>query len=74
MLEHDNEAPAAYPEVHYLTAPLRAKARALGDPDGINLWAGQAYRLAVEAPLGEIVERWRADLARLGEPVNRRER
>ena len=74
MLEHDNEAPAAYPEVHYLTAPLRAKARALGDADGINLWAGQAYRLAVEAPLGEIVERWRADLARLGQPVNKRER
>jgi nitronate monooxygenase len=64
MLEHDGRAPAAYPEIHYLTAPLRAEARALGDADGINLWAGQAYRLAVEATVGEIVERWRADLAR----------
>jgi nitronate monooxygenase len=65
MLEHDGRAPAAYPEIHFLTAPLRAKARALGDADGINLWAGQAYRLAVEAPAGEIVQRWRAELAEL---------
>lgn len=65
MLEHHGRAPAAYPEIHYLTAPLRAKARALGDADGINLWAGQAYHLAVEATAGEIVERWRVDLARL---------
>jgi nitronate monooxygenase len=65
LLEHDSDAPAAYPEIHYLTAPLRAASRALGDADGINLWAGQAYRLAVEAPAGEIVERWQAELARL---------
>jgi nitronate monooxygenase len=65
MLEHDDGAPAAYPEIHYLTAPLRAKARALGDADGLNLWAGQAYHLAVETTAREIVERWQADLARL---------
>ena len=65
MLEHDHGAPAAYPEIHYLTAPLRAKARALGDADGLNLWAGQAYHLAVETTAGEIVERWQAELARL---------
>lgn len=65
LLEHDGLAPAAYPEVHFLTAPLRAKARTLGDADGINLWAGQAYGLAVEAPAGELVERWHAELTRL---------
>jgi nitronate monooxygenase len=63
--DHGGSAPAAYPEVHALTAPLRAKARELGDADGINLWAGRAYRLAVEAPAGEIVERWGAELASL---------
>ena len=66
MLEHDGLAPAAYPEIHFLTAPLRAKARALGDADGINLWAGQAYGLAVEAPAGAIIERWHVDLTRSG--------
>jgi nitronate monooxygenase len=65
MVEHGESAPAAYPEIHYLTAPLRARARALGDADGINLWAGQAYQLAVEATAGEIIERWASALARL---------
>jgi len=65
MLEHDQSAPAAYPEVHYLTAPLRSRARELGDSEGLNLWAGQAYRLAVEAPAAEILACWQADLTRL---------
>ena len=58
MEEHDEDAPRAYPEIHYMTAPLRARARELDDPDGINLWAGQSYRLAEEAPVAELVERW----------------
>jgi nitronate monooxygenase len=51
-------APKAYPQVHYLTAPIRAAARAAGDADGVNLWAGQAYHLAEAVPAGELVERW----------------
>ncbi len=39
-------APHAYPEVHHLTAPLRAHGRQAGDPDLVNLWAGQAHSLA----------------------------
>jgi nitronate monooxygenase len=61
MREHDRDAPSAYPHVHHLTAPLRAAARAAGDGEGINLWAGQAYRLAEELPAGELVRRWTAD-------------
>jgi nitronate monooxygenase len=57
MREHDAHAPSAYPEVHHLTAPLRAAARDGGDPDGFHLWAGQAYRLAEELPAAELVER-----------------
>ncbi len=52
---HDEHAPAAYPEVHHLTAPLRAEARRAGDADRINLWAGQAHELAREAPAAEIM-------------------
>jgi nitronate monooxygenase len=55
MERHDEHAPAAYPEVHYLTAPMRAEARNTGDADRINLWAGQAHELAREAPAREIV-------------------
>jgi nitronate monooxygenase len=61
MRDHDSAAPKGYPHVHYVTAPLRAAARARGDADGINLWAGQAYRLARAAPAAELVERWGAE-------------
>src|SRR5690606_18550778 len=44
MREHP-DAPSAYPHIHHLTAPLRAAARAAGDPGGFNLWAGQAHDL-----------------------------
>jgi nitronate monooxygenase len=49
------DAPVAYPELHHATAPMRAAARERGDPDGFNLWAGQAHALARELPAGEIV-------------------
>jgi nitronate monooxygenase len=61
MAEHGADAPRAYPDVHYLTAPLRAEARKRGDAEGINLWAGQAYELATEEPAGEIVRRLSAE-------------
>ena len=63
MREHEHEAPLGYPEVHNLTAPLRAAARERGDADGFHLWAGQAYPLAEALPAGELVRRL-ADEAR----------
>jgi nitronate monooxygenase len=57
MREHDAYAPHAYPQVHYLTAPLRAAARARGDADGLNLWAGTAYRLARPEPAADVLAR-----------------
>jgi nitronate monooxygenase len=54
MAEHP-DAPAAYPHIHHLTAPLRAAARAAGDAGAINLWAGVSYALAEELPAAEIV-------------------
>jgi nitronate monooxygenase len=53
--EHGADAPAAYPEIHHLTSPLRAHGRAAGDPDLINLWAGQAHALAQDRGAEEIV-------------------
>lgn len=57
MRDHDAAAPRAYPEVHHLTAPLRKAARAAGDADSINLWAGEAHALAVEEPAAAVVAR-----------------
>ena len=55
LREHSLTAPSAYPEVHHLTAPLRAAARKRGDADAFNLWAGQAYPLARALPAAELV-------------------
>ena len=61
MDELGDGAPSGYPDVHHLTAPMRAAARARGDAEGFNLWAGQAYPLASEEPAGEIVRRLAAE-------------
>jgi len=56
LREHGPYAPAAYPEVHHLTSPLRKKAAASGDAQGMALWAGQGHRMARELPAGQLVE------------------
>ncbi len=61
MDEHGAAAPIGYPEVHYVTAPLRQAARARGDAEQVNLWAGQAHRLAEARPAAEIVARLAAE-------------
>jgi len=61
MAKYGDHAPAAYPDVHHLTSPIRAAARRAGDADAINLWAGQAYRLAREEPAGDVVRRLGAE-------------
>ncbi|HEX2084767.1 MAG TPA: nitronate monooxygenase [Solirubrobacteraceae bacterium] len=55
MQEHGPHAPSAYPEVHHLTAPLRAAGRARGDREVVNLWAGVNHELATDAPAGDVV-------------------
>jgi nitronate monooxygenase len=54
FLEQHRDAPIAYPEIHYVTAPVRAAARQAGDGEMINLWAGEAHALAQERPAAEI--------------------
>jgi NAD(P)H-dependent flavin oxidoreductase YrpB (nitropropane dioxygenase family) len=58
--------------VHYLTAPLRAHGRASGDPDVINLWAGQAHALGQDVPAGELVTRLMDEARSAMDSVHRR--
>lgn len=51
------DAPPAYPEVHFATAPIRAAARIAGDGELVNLWAGTAYGLARPEPAADVVRR-----------------
>ncbi len=54
MREH-GDAPAGYPHVHRLTAPLRAAALAAGDVQAAQLWAGTGYQGIRSAPARQII-------------------
>jgi nitronate monooxygenase len=54
MRDHP-DAPSAYPHIHHATSPMRAAAREREDPDGFNLWAGQAHSLARAIPAADLV-------------------
>ncbi|MGA7203822.1 MAG: nitronate monooxygenase [Specibacter sp.] len=56
MRAHSAGAPNAYPEVHFMTGPLRAAAAAAGDAQGLNLWAGTAWQQAQAGPVAGIIE------------------
>ena len=53
MADHA-DAPAGYPQLHHLTAPLRAAAVAAGDPQVAHLWAGTRHAEARALPAAEI--------------------
>ncbi|HWH19923.1 MAG TPA: nitronate monooxygenase [Solirubrobacterales bacterium] len=56
MRTHDSVAPSAYPEIHHLTSPLRAAAKAANDPDGFHLWAGQAHARSHAIPASKLMD------------------
>jgi nitronate monooxygenase len=54
MVRHDRTG-HAYPQIHYMTAPLRAAAAAAGDLQSLHLWAGTGYRATRTGPAADIV-------------------
>jgi nitronate monooxygenase len=54
MIEHP-DAPRAYPEIHYATAPIRARGREMGDAEVLNLWAGVRHSQAIARPAADTV-------------------
>jgi len=53
MADHA-DAPAGYPHLHHLTAPLRAAAVAAGDAQTAHLWAGTWFAAARTAPAKDV--------------------
>lgn len=53
--EFSAPAPALYPQLHYLTTPIRGAANTVGDPEYLNLWAGTGYSKCKAQPAAEIV-------------------
>jgi nitronate monooxygenase len=60
-IDHDGQAPRAYPEVHHLTRPLRVAAPRAGDTSVPNLWAGTGWRQVTAEPAATIVRRIATD-------------
>src|ERR1700739_351512 len=42
----ESQPPLGYPEIHYLTSPLRAASVRAGDPHATNVWAGTGFKKA----------------------------
>ncbi|GAA6524341.1 nitronate monooxygenase [Intrasporangium sp. DVR] len=55
--ERDGLAPAAYPEVHHLTSPIRRASAAADDHRCLALWAGTGWREAGDVPAAVVVGR-----------------
>lgn len=53
--EHDRQAPLGYPEIHYLTSPVRAASVRAGDPHAVNIWAGTGFKKALAGSVAEIM-------------------
>lgn len=62
MRAGDPEAPSAYPDVHYMTAPIRAAGGKAGDASVLALWAGAGHASAVRRPAIQIIEELLAGL------------
>ncbi len=54
MDDHDRSG-HAYPQIHYITAPLRAAAAANNDLQALHLWAGTGYRNTRTGPAADII-------------------
>lgn len=56
VTEFDALAPAVYPQMHYLTAPLRAKAKDAGAWQHVNVWAGTGFSQTQPGPAIKIID------------------
>jgi nitronate monooxygenase len=53
--EHEAQAPFGYPQIHYLTSPVRAASVRTGDPHATNVWAGTGFKKAKAASVATIM-------------------
>jgi nitronate monooxygenase len=53
--EHEAQAPFGYPEIHWLTSPLRQASVRAGDPEAVNIWAGTGFRQARTGSVADVM-------------------
>jgi nitronate monooxygenase len=56
-------APAAYPHVHFVTAPLRAHGKATGEAELVHLWAGTGHARLRAMPAADLARALMVELA-----------
>lgn len=56
LRRYSEQAPAAYPQLHYLSQPIRKAAEANDDPEALSMWAGQTYPLASAGSAADLIE------------------
>jgi nitronate monooxygenase len=56
-------APAAYPHVHHVTAPLRALGKANGETELVHLWAGTGHERLRPVPASDLARLLYSELA-----------
>lgn len=61
-------APAAYPHVHFVTAPLRAYGKASGQAELVHLWAGTGHGRVRPGPAAGITRQLLAEMGRARRP------
>lgn len=59
---YSSQAPSAYPHLHYMTKPLRARAVAAENSGHINLWAGSNWAAVRAQSVKELMEQLRWDI------------
>jgi nitronate monooxygenase len=53
--EHEAQAPFGYPEIHWLTSPLRAASVRARDPHAVNVWAGTGFQKIATGSVADIL-------------------
>lgn len=59
---YSGAAPAAYPHVHHVTAPLRALGKANGETELVHLWAGTGHERLRTMPAAALARALRSEL------------
>lgn len=57
MKKYKQQAPKAYPALHYMTQPIRQEAIKNENPQAMSLWAGTGFKMIQPLPVKDLLEK-----------------